>query len=199
MDSERDAVVLVPHGDVRAGAHRHEVRRQRPGCRESPLAGADLRRGAVAEDDPVLRRADREVVGCLEVRLVEAGVHARGGIEEEATGAWDALAEKVRAVENGTVIISHEILASASWQQAKHALDSLGDSEIHIMLSARDLARQIPAEWQENVKHRSVVSYAEFLDEMVRDWAIRFLSWSFCAARAARRASNKVFSEDSIV
>ena len=51
-----------------------------------------------------------------------------GGIEEEATGAWDALAEKVRSVENGTVIISHEILASASWQQAKHALDSLGDS-----------------------------------------------------------------------
>ncbi|TQL66208.1 hypothetical protein FB381_0057 [Nocardioides albertanoniae] len=91
-----------------------------------------------------------------------------GGIEEEATGAWNALAEKVRAVEHGTVIISHEILASASWQQAKHALESLGDSEIHIMLSARDLARQIPAEWQENIKHRSVVSYAEFLDE-VRD------------------------------
>ena len=91
-----------------------------------------------------------------------------GGIEEEATGAWDALAEKVRSVQNGTVIISHEILASASWQQAKHALDSLGDSEIHIMLSARDLARQIPAEWQENVKHRSVVTYAEFLEE-IRD------------------------------
>ena len=31
------------------------------------------------------------------------------------------------------------------------------------MLSVRDLVRQIPAEWQENVKHRSGMSYARFL------------------------------------
>ncbi len=31
------------------------------------------------------------------------------------------------------------------------------------MLSVRDLVRQIPAEWQENVKHRSAMSYARFL------------------------------------
>ena len=32
------------------------------------------------------------------------------------------------------------------------------------MLSARDLVRQIPAEWQENVKHRRTVAYRDFLD-----------------------------------
>ena len=32
------------------------------------------------------------------------------------------------------------------------------------MLSARDLVRQIPAEWQENVKHRRTVGYRDFLD-----------------------------------
>ena len=31
------------------------------------------------------------------------------------------------------------------------------------MLSVRDLVRQIPAEWQENVKHRSGMSYGRFL------------------------------------
>lgn len=91
-----------------------------------------------------------------------------GGIEDEAVGAWSRLVEQVRAVEDGTVIISHEILATASWQQAKKALDDLAGSEIHILLSVRDLARQIPAEWQENIKHRAVVTYAEFLDE-IRD------------------------------
>ena len=34
------------------------------------------------------------------------------------------------------------------------------------MLSVRDLVRQIPAEWQENVKHRAALSYGAFLDQI---------------------------------
>ncbi len=36
------------------------------------------------------------------------------------------------------------------------------------MLSVRDLVRQIPAEWQETVKHRAALSYGRFLDQ-IRD------------------------------
>ena len=91
-----------------------------------------------------------------------------GGLEKQAVGAWDRLAERVRAWE-GTSIVSHEILATASRPQVRRALASLGDpDEIHVVLSARDLVRQIPAEWQENVKHRRVVGYADFL-ERIRD------------------------------
>ena len=39
---------------------------------------------------------------------------------------------------------------------------------MHLVLSVRDLVRQIPAEWQENVKHRAVLGYEEFL-EQIRD------------------------------
>ncbi len=86
-----------------------------------------------------------------------------GGLEKQAVGAWDRLAERVRACE-GTVIVSHEILATASRPQVRRALASFGeDAEVHIVLSARDLVRQIPAEWQENIKHRRVLSYADFL------------------------------------
>jgi hypothetical protein len=88
-----------------------------------------------------------------------------GGLEAQAVGAWDRLAERVRAWP-GTAIVSHEILATASRQQVRRALGSFGDAEVHIMLSARDLVRQIPAEWQENVKHRRTVSYAKFLDRI---------------------------------
>ncbi len=92
-----------------------------------------------------------------------------GGLEAEAVGTWSQLAESVRAIEDGTVIISHEILAKASQQQVKEAIASLGnDSEIHLVISVRDLARQIPAEWQEKVKHRSILNYAHFLD-LIRD------------------------------
>ena len=87
-----------------------------------------------------------------------------GGLEREAVGAWDRLAGHVRDW-RGTAIVSHEILATASRAQVARALASLdsGGTEIHVVLSARDLVRQIPAEWQENVKHRRTTSYADFL------------------------------------
>ena len=90
-----------------------------------------------------------------------------GGLETEAVRAWDHLAEQVRAW-HGTSIISHEIFARATSTQVERALASLGDAEVHVVLSVRDLVRQIPAEWQENVKHRSHITYATFL-RTIRD------------------------------
>ena len=100
-----------------------------------------------------------------------------GGLETEAVGAWDRLAEQVREWP-GTAIISHEIFARATPTQVARALGSLGDAEVHLVLSVRDLVRQIPAEWQENVKHRSHITYASFL-ETIRDPArdSRIGSW----------------------
>jgi hypothetical protein len=85
-----------------------------------------------------------------------------GGLEREAVGRWDALAAQVRDWD-GTAVISHEILGTASRVQVARALESLGDAEVHLVVSARDLVRQIPAEWQENIKHRRTMTYATFL------------------------------------
>ena len=38
---------------------------------------------------------------------------------------------------------------------------SFPDREVHVVLTARDLGRQIPAEWQERVKHRGGREYAD--------------------------------------
>jgi hypothetical protein len=91
-----------------------------------------------------------------------------GGLEAQAIGAWDRLAAEVRRA-HGDSIVSHEILATASRVQIGRALESLGhgrDAEVHLVLSVRDLVRQIPAEWQENVKHRAALSYGAFLDRI---------------------------------
>lgn len=95
-----------------------------------------------------------------------------GGLEQQAGGAWERLAREVRE-HDGTAIISHEILATASSSQVERALASLGHrpggdttdggAEIHLVLSVRDLVRQIPAEWQENVKHRAAFRFQRFL------------------------------------
>ncbi|CUR60349.1 conserved hypothetical protein [metagenome] len=92
-----------------------------------------------------------------------------GGLETEAIGEWKRLAGHVRRWP-GTSIISHEILATATRAQAAQALADLGHpkTEVHVVVSARDLVRQIPAEWQENVKHRRTFTYTRFL-RMIRD------------------------------
>ncbi|MDQ6934483.1 MAG: hypothetical protein M3130_04225 [Actinomycetota bacterium] len=89
-----------------------------------------------------------------------------GGLEREARGAWERLAEEVRRWP-GTAIISHEILGTASRQHVARALASMGGAEVHLVFSARDLVRQIPAEWQENLKHRRTTSYRDFLGQVM--------------------------------
>jgi hypothetical protein len=71
-----------------------------------------------------------------------------GGQREDVEGEWDALMGRVRR-HSGTVIISHEILAGAKPAQITRAMEDLRGGEVHLVYSARDLARQIPAEWQE--------------------------------------------------
>jgi len=111
-------------------------------------------------------RADGQFLAALDLMQL-----TWGGLEKQAGGAWDRLAEAVRSWP-GTAIVSHEILGYASRAHVRRALESLsapgGGTEVHVVLSVRDLARQIPAEWQENVKHRRLVTYGEFLDQ-IRD------------------------------
>lgn len=90
---------------------------------------------------------------------------AWGGLQENVDGEWDALVSRVRRL-SGSVVISHEILAAARPTQVRRVMAGLEGSEVHLVLSARDLARQIPAEWQEGVKHQRKVSYAGFLRQV---------------------------------
>ncbi|MGL5824595.1 MAG: hypothetical protein ACRCYU_07140 [Nocardioides sp.] len=103
-----------------------------------------------------------------------------GGLEHEAVGSWERLAGSARTWP-GTTIVSHEIFAAATPEQIRRALDGLGDAEVHVVISVRDLARQIPAEWQETIKHRRTLSYAAFLAQIqdpARSSAVSSWFWS---------------------
>ena len=129
-----------------------------------------FRNRRLLEDHGILYAADRfdaHFLAALDLMRLPWG-----GLEREAVGAWDRLAEQVRNWHGETAVISHEILAAASRSQVGRALESLGHQrgrdgvDVHLVLSVRDLVRQIPAEWQENVKHRSGMSYQRFLDRV---------------------------------
>ena len=90
-----------------------------------------------------------------------------GGMRPQAQGEWEALVRRVRR-SRGTVVISHEILAGAKPAEAARALDDLSFAEVHIVYSARDVARQVAAEWQEQLKHQRKVTFRTFLRQ-IRD------------------------------
>lgn len=85
-----------------------------------------------------------------------------GGARADAQGSWNKLMRRVRRLD-GTVVISHEILAAATPEQVARAINDLEGSEVHIVYSARDLARQLPAAWQESVKQFQKLPYQRFL------------------------------------
>lgn len=88
-----------------------------------------------------------------------------GGPPGHAEGAWEAMVRRVRRT-SGTVVISHEILAPAPKDKVCQVMRDLGDAEVHVVYSARDLARQLPAAWQESVKQGRKWTFARFLDRV---------------------------------
>ena len=80
-----------------------------------------------------------------------------GGMRPQAQGEWEALVRRARR-SRGTVVLSHEILAGAKPAEAARALDDLSFAEVHVVYTARDVARQVAAEWQEQLKHQRKVT-----------------------------------------
>jgi hypothetical protein len=97
-----------------------------------------------------------------------------GGAPGHATGSWDALVRRIRR-RSGSVIVSHEILAPASPEEVAKAMADLAGSEVHVVYSARDLARQLPAAWQESIKQGRKWGYRRFLNgaERGQSWFYR--------------------------
>lgn len=100
------------------------------------------------------------------------------GEEKAAKGQWDGLALEARKARRD-VLVSHEILAAAEPASVARAMASFPDREVHVVLTARDLGRQIPAEWQERVKHRGRRDYRGFLRALQKnyprtDWLMWF-------------------------
>lgn len=89
------------------------------------------------------------------------------GDSERARGTWDQLAADANRA-GGDVLISHEVLAAASPEQVGRAFRSFPDAEVHVVLTARDLGRQLTAEWQESVVHRARGSFNKYAKRVVQ-------------------------------
>ncbi len=87
----------------------------------------------------------------------------RGHRYPGSDGAWSDLVSQVMAVD-GPALVSHEILGSADPAAIGRAVDSFPGRPVRVLVTCRDLGRQVPATWQERVKNRHLQTYDEFLD-----------------------------------
>jgi hypothetical protein len=82
------------------------------------------------------------------------------------TGEWEILARQAQQP-GKTAVISHELFSAADAGQAARAVQALQPAEVHVVLTVRDMATLLPAEWQETVKHRNARSWEDWLGDVI--------------------------------
>ncbi|HEX3922259.1 MAG TPA: hypothetical protein VHY31_08230 [Streptosporangiaceae bacterium] len=81
-------------------------------------------------------------------------------------GEWDILARQARQAPR-VAVVSHELFSAADAPQADRAMRSLEPAEVHVVLTVRDMATLLPAEWQETVKHRNASGWEDWLADVI--------------------------------
>ncbi len=84
-----------------------------------------------------------------------------GKDEETLAGTWQRLSDAARDYQ-GITIMSHELLGAARREQVDTGLAALEGLDVHLVVTARDLARQVASDWQERVKNGNPVTFADF-------------------------------------
>lgn len=93
----------------------------------------------------------------------------RGHRFEGSEGAWDRVVAQVLA-HDGPAMLSHEVIGGSTRKVIKRAVTSFPGRDVHIVITCRDLGRQLPAVWQEGVKNGDTATYAAFLEETLGEW-----------------------------
>lgn len=87
--------------------------------------------------------------------------------EKDSAALQRRLRRNLAAMDLDRALVTHEDLAAAGPEPIARLLALLDEVEVHIVITARDLARQIPSEWQQCVKSRLQVPYEEYVDAVV--------------------------------
>jgi len=148
-----------------------------------PKSGTTFLQTSLSRNTKALKQAGVLYPGSDE-RMFRAAVDVRGshkawGRKSSAVdGAWDDLANLARK-HAGTTVISHELLAGARPREVIRAMSMLKGLDVHLVVTARDPARQATAEWQEGIKHGRHLGFEQFRRRVLdgdsdTDYAQRF-------------------------
>ena len=85
--------------------------------------------------------------------------------------AWPRLVEEIArwdGPERHTAIISMEFLGPTPVEDIERVVSSLAPADVRVVLTVRDLSRNIPAMWQEGLKNGNSWHWREFLEDIER-------------------------------
>ena len=128
---------------------------------------------------------------------VHAVVDVRGNAERthfpprRVEGAWTALVAEMRAWP-GRALVSRETLCAADSRQIERIVCDLAPADVHVVLTVRDLARAIPAYWQQGVRVGRSDSLESYVQGIVdgAGWTDRFQRSQLPERVAARWAEH---------
>lgn len=142
-----------------------------------PKTGTSFLQGVLRTNTEVLRRHGVQLpdVGkarsqqlFLAVLYLTERSETWGRSADAGRRAWDRISADVRR-RGGTTVISSETLCLATDAQIQRILVDLEGVEVDVVVTVRDPARQVPAEYQEGVKHGRRMSFPAFLDTVLSE------------------------------
>jgi hypothetical protein len=117
-------------------------------------------------------------------------------------GPWSKIVRKIEAWP-GTALFSVEFFGARKVSKIEQIVSAFGDTRLTVVLTARDLARQIPSMWQESVQNGGRATWEEYLRavrEERKDDRLGDLFWrQQGVAGMARRWSTVVGTENVVI
>ncbi|MGH3358210.1 MAG: hypothetical protein ACRDO7_05370 [Nocardioidaceae bacterium] len=105
---------------------------------------------------------------------------------EKARGEWGRTSELMMNFEGEASVFSMEFLSFARRRAAGRIVKSLEGAEVHGILTVRDAASAIPAQWQQAMQSQRTTSWNDFVEQIMAD-PPDYDSWG---AKTFRRAQD---------
>ena len=105
----------------------------------------------------------KQVLGVLDV----LGQTRDGKVVPGSPGAWQRLLRQMSAW-NGTAVISMEFLGPTPPADIRRVVETLAPADVRVVMTARDLGRNIPAMWQEGLKNGAPWHWPDYLRDIER-------------------------------
>lgn len=126
------------------------------------LAGADGLAGQGLDLVPPTKRE------CFELMVVVRNRYESRRDEESDRNIVARFRNQLAEAPGSRAVFSQESLAGAGPGQIALLMELCGEREVHVVLTARDLARQVPSSWQEHVKAGGTTGLNRYLRTLRR-------------------------------
>jgi len=98
----------------------------------------------------------------MQIRAAQGAI--RGGADEEL---WAQMVGGLINSGASSALVSMETLCRANPKAIRRALKAISGPQVKVIVTVRDIARSLPAQWQQSTQHRKTWSWQEYSDAVV--------------------------------